>query len=139
MALVDFSLGDVGEVFKDIREAITGEAITDPNKKAELEVKLQELEQEMRKAQVEVNKVEAANSNVFIAGARPFILWVCGVAVAYHFIIAPFLFSIFSAFSVNFTLPELDIGMLFNLMISMLGLAGLRTYEKLKGVNGNHA
>lgn len=138
MGLVDFSLGDVGEVFKDIREAITGEAIVDPNKKAEIELKLQQLEQEMRKAQVEVNKVEASNSNTFIAGWRPFIGWVGGFSIAYVFLLQPFITYIASMFGVNATPPEIDTGMLFNLVLAMLGFGGFRTYEKLRGVQNKH-
>ena len=56
MGLIDFSLGDVGKVIKDVREAITGKAIEDPAKKAEIELKLKELEQAINLGQIEVNK-----------------------------------------------------------------------------------
>ena len=138
MALINFSLDSIGNLAKDIREAITGEAILDPNKRADIELKLKELEQAIALGQIEINKAEAKNPNWFVAGARPFILWVCGIAIAYSFIIAPFLHSLFSVFNINFPLPKIDIGILFNLLLSMLGLAGMRTYEKLKGVNGRH-
>ena len=138
MGLIDFSLSGIGDLVKDVREAITGEAIKDPVKKAELELKLKQLEQAVNQGQININKIEAQNPNWFIAGARPFIIWVCGFAILYSFILAPFLHSAFMAFNIKFPLPELNIGILFNLLLSMLGLAGLRTYEKLKGVNSNH-
>jgi len=139
MGLFDFSLKDIGETIKDIREAITGEAIKDPTKLAEIQYKLTQLENELKKGQIEINKIEAQNSNWFIAGARPFILWTCGFALAYQFILAPFLHSVFFMLNLNYPLPQIDMGVLFNLMTAMLGLSGLRTYEKLKGVNGNHS
>jgi len=137
MSLVDFSLGDVGEVFKDIREAVTGEAIVDPNKKAELDTKLKQLEQELLKAQIEVNKEEAKSKFLLTAGWRPFIGWVGGVALAYTFLISPLL----SWLSVNFGWqppPNVDVAVLFNLITAMLGFGAFRTYEKLKGVQDKH-
>ena len=139
MGLFDFSLKDIGETIKDIREAITGEVIKDPTKLAEIQYKLTQLENELKKGQIEINKIEAQNPNWFIAGARPFILWTCGFALAYQFILAPFLHSVFFMLNLNYPLPQIDMGVLFNLMTAMLGLSGLRTYEKLKGVNGNHS
>jgi len=138
MGLVDFKLGDIGNLFKDLREAITGKGIEDPNKQAEIQLKLEQLEQAIKLGQIEINKEEAKNKNIFVSGARPFILWVCGIAVAYNFVLAPFLFSIFKAFGIQFDLPTLDMGVLFNLMSSMLGLSALRTYEKVKNVNHKH-
>ena len=74
MALVDFSLGDVGSLFTDLREAITGEKIIDPIKAQELSQKLIELEQKLPLAQIELLKVEASHASKFVAGARPFII-----------------------------------------------------------------
>ena len=138
MGLVDFKLEDIGSLFKDLREAITGKGIEDPNKQAEIRLKLEQLEQAIKLGQIEINKEEAKHKNIFVSGARPFILWVCGIAIAYNFVLAPLLFSILKAFGVQFTLPDLDMGTLFNLMSSMLGLSALRTYEKVKGVNHKH-
>jgi hypothetical protein len=83
-------------------------------------------------AQAEINKTEAASSEIFIAGWRPFIGWVCGVAFAYHFIVQPLL-----AFAINNAggearLPAFDMDALFTVLMGMLGLGGLRTLEKIK-------
>lgn len=137
MGLID--LQSIGDLLKDVREAITGTAIKDPVKKAELETKIQAMENSLKQGQIQTNIEEAKSKNWFVAGARPFIIWVCGFAILYSFILAPFLHSIFSVFNVNFPLPKIEIGALFNLLLAMLGLAGMRTYEKSKGVNGNHA
>jgi len=138
MGLIDFSVGDIGNLFKDVREAITGKAIEDPNKKAEIELKLSQLEQALKMGQIEINKAEAQNPNWFVAGWRPFIGWTGGIALAYTFVVAPFLHSFFAVFKVNYPLPDLDIGLLMNLVIAMLGLAGMRTYEKTKKVQDLH-
>lgn len=107
-------------------------------KRMELELKEKELDTRVIEKVHETNIAEAKSHNWFIAGWRPFIGWVSGIALAYSFVIAPFLHSLFEAFHINFPLPELDIGLLVNLLLGMLGLAGLRTYEKVKGVNNRH-
>jgi len=52
MSLINFSIGDIGNLFKDIREAITGEKIKDPSKKAEVELKLSQLEQALKQGKL---------------------------------------------------------------------------------------
>ena len=133
-----FDIKSIGGILTSAREAITGEKIKDPTKLAEIDLQLKQLEQALQQGQIDINKEEAKSSNWFVAGARPFIIWICGIALLYSFILAPFLHSVFSIFHLNFPLPKIDIGILLNLLLSMLGLAGMRTYEKLKGVNGNH-
>ncbi len=89
-------------------------------------------------AQVEVNKAEAAHRSTFVAGWRPFIGWVCGFALAYHFIVVPML--TFGLVTFNVTglhpsdLPKFEMDSLMTVLLGMLGLGGLRTFEKTKGV-----
>jgi len=138
MGLIDFSLNDIGDVLVKAREAITGKRIIDDNEAKKLEIKLKEIETALLSGQIEINKIEAKNSNVFVAGWRPFIGWVCGVAIAYHFVLYPFLVGVFGLFEINYVLPTLEMGVLFNLLLAMLGMAGLRTYEKLSDVHNKH-
>ena len=94
-----------------------------------------ELEKEiisLNKAQLEVNKVEAANENVFVSGWRPFIGWACGVSLAYHFIAEPMIQYIFIANGIQFETPEFDFSQLSTIVMAMLGMSTLRTYEKTK-------
>jgi hypothetical protein len=91
--------------------------------------------QELAKGQLEINKAEAQHRNIFVAGWRPFIGWTCGVALAWHFVISPFV--IFGASMAGFELPELpefDMGSLMTVLMGMLGLGGLRTFEKVKNI-----
>lgn len=86
-------------------------------------------------AQVEVNKAEAASGSVFKGGWRPFIGWVCGFAFAYHFILQPLIVFGVTAAGIEIPpLPEFDMGSLMTVMMGMLGLGGLRTFEKQKGL-----
>ncbi len=91
--------------------------------------------QQLAMSQIEVNKAEAASGSIFKGGWRPFIGWVCGLAFAYHFILQPILVFIFAATGANLPeLPEFDMGTLLPVLGGMLGIGGLRTYEKQKGL-----
>ena len=91
--------------------------------------------QELAKGQLEINKAEAASGSVFKGGWRPFIGWVCGVAFAYHFVLQPFIVFGVTAFGVEIPeLPSFDMGSLMTVMMGMLGLGGLRSYEKKQGL-----
>jgi hypothetical protein len=86
-------------------------------------------------AQVETNREEAKHKNVFVAGWRPFIGWTCGVALAWHFVLAPLVLFIAGWSGVQLpTLPEFDMDSLMTVLLGMLGLGGLRSWEKTKGV-----
>lgn len=84
-------------------------------------------------AQLQVNAAEAASPSVFVAGWRPFIGWVCGVALAYTYIAVPFVTFGFSW--AGHPLPKLPVldDNLWELMFGMLGMGALRTFEKVKG------
>jgi len=91
--------------------------------------------QQLAMAQIEVNKAEAASGSVFKGGWRPFIGWVCGFAFAYHFILQPILLFGTAAAGVSLPpLPEFDMSQMMPVLLGMLGLGGLRTYEKKTGV-----
>lgn len=102
--------------------------------KADMELALVKAANEAALAQVEVNKIEAGHSSVFVAGWRPAIGWVCATALAWAFIVAPFATWSMAVFGVRETLPTIATDNLFELVLAMLGLGGLRTFEKLKGV-----
>jgi hypothetical protein len=91
-----------------------------------------QLIQEINKAQIEVNKVEAGSSNLFVSGWRPFIGWTCGVALCYHFILQPFLMFVLLSAGKPMELPVFQMETLTTILMGLLGLGGLRTYEKVK-------
>jgi len=87
-------------------------------------------------AQIEVNKAEAASSSTFKGGWRPFVGWVCGTAFAYHFVIQPLAIFVLAYYGLEVPdLPEFDMGQLMTVLMGMLGLGGLRSFEKYKGVS----
>jgi hypothetical protein len=127
-------LGDIftgaGSLAKDIRTAVTGDI--SPEKKAELEAKALEIEATILKAQMEVNAAEAASTSLFIAGARPAIMWIGALVILYSYIIDPILQTC------GVTTPDIEMGDLWPVITGLLGLGTMRTYEKTKGVVGKH-
>jgi hypothetical protein len=114
--------------------------IEDKDQKAQLAHELATMAdrhaQDLALAQIEVNKAEAASGSIFKGGWRPFIGWVCGGAFAYHFVLQPVIvFGVLTAGIDLPPLPEFDMASLMTVMMGMLGLGGLRTYEKQKGIS----
>lgn len=85
--------------------------------------------------QMEVNKVEAANASLFVAGWRPAIGWVCGAAFAFKFVVGPLAVVLMAMAGHPITLPVFDFTEMSTILLGMLGLGGLRTVEKIKGVS----
>jgi hypothetical protein len=118
---------------------ILDKVIEDKDQKAQLAHELATMAdrhaQDLALAQIEVNKAEAASGSVFKGGWRPFIGWVCGGAFAYHFVLQPVIvFAVLTAGVELPPLPEFDMASLMTVMMGMLGLGGLRTYEKKQGI-----
>ena len=91
--------------------------------------------QELAKGQLEINKAEAASGSVFKGGWRPAIGWVCALALMWTYFAQPFISFAVGAFGIALPpLPELDMGALMPLMLGMLGLGSMRSYEKMKGL-----
>lgn len=95
-------------------------------------------ETDLAKGQIETNTAEAANSSLFVSGWRPFIGWVCGLSFANQFFVGPLLTycsTLYTGHAVPW--PTLDTTTMMPLLMGMLGLGGLRTYEKLSNVARN--
>jgi hypothetical protein len=83
--------------------------------------------QELAKGQLDVNKVEAAHKSLFVSGWRPAIGWICGLALLYSTILAPIL-------GIWFIVPPVDSSLLTSVLMGMLGLGAMRSYEKKNNV-----
>ena len=111
--------------------------LPDANQREKAALEIAQMVHAGNMAQIEVNKIEAASSNLFVAGWRPAIGWICGAGYAYAFIIQPFLIFLITAFQVTLNtaqLPTLDMGEMGLMLANLLGFGAMRTYEK---VNGN--
>ena len=107
------------------------------DKKRQAELVLEQLRnsQAQLMGQLEINKVEAAHRSVFVAGWRPFIGWCCGLGVLYSFFLRPILTWVLLVIDAGLpVLPELDGEELAAMISGLLGLGGLRTWEKTRRV-----
>tara|TARA_Y100000310_G_C20582972_1_gene763926 strand:+ start:568 stop:975 length:408 start_codon:yes stop_codon:yes gene_type:complete len=100
----------------------------------EIQAKLTDSLSKIDLAQLDINKQEAAHRSVFVAGWRPFIGWVCGFALAYTYVVQPMAMFVLAQTGHLVTLPQVDMALMMPVLMGMLGLGGLRTFEKTKGV-----
>ncbi len=91
--------------------------------------------QEIAKGQMEINAVEAANSNVFVSGWRPFIGWTCGLGMFGNFITIPFSNFVLALLEYDIVIPLVPLETMMPVLMGMLGLGAMRTYEKKSGVS----
>jgi hypothetical protein len=102
--------------------------------KLEMEAKLLEAATQQAGQQAAINQVEAEHQSIFVSGWRPFIGWVCGAGLAWAFVVAPMLAWLLPVTGVVTALPVLQMEYLLELVVAMLGLGALRSFEKMKGV-----
>lgn len=102
--------------------------------KLEMEAKLLEAVTVQAGQQAAINQVEAGHASIFVSGWRPFIGWVCGAGLAWAFVVAPMAGWLLPAVGATVVLPVLQMEYLLELVVAMLGLGALRSFEKLKGV-----
>lgn len=128
-------LGIVGKVFEHIWP--------DPAQQAEAQLKLAQLAQseemaaldadmQIALAQINVNNTEAQSDDLFKSGWRPAIGWICGSAFGWQFVAMPALQFGCAAFGHTIALPAVDMSQMMPVLLGMLGLGGMRTFEKVR-------
>ncbi len=127
----------IDKFFKPISDLI-GKAIPDKTKKMELEHAIKTQMFELSKQQNEINLAQAKHASVFVAGARPAIMWVACLGLMWSFFLAPMLNWIVAISGSSIQPPVLNTEGLMTLTLSLLGLGGMRTAEKWKGVARNN-
>jgi hypothetical protein len=133
-------LGAAGGLARDLRTAFTGTAPLTEEMRIKmidqanaLEKAASDLQTQMVTGQIDLNKLDAQSGSLFRAGWRPFVGWVCAAGLAYEYLLQPFL-AWGSAIWVIPVPPHLDMSTLMPLLLGLLGIAGMRTMEKIKGV-----
>lgn len=132
--MIDLVRAAIGPLFEGVLRLIP-----DKNKRAEAEElfngQILQALTSLVQGQLDINREQAKHKSVFVAGARPFLLWVCGVSFAWQFFLGPMCHWLLLIWAPETPAPPvLDIGPLMTLCLGMLGLGGLRTYEKRLGV-----
>ena len=102
--------------------------------KIEAKIAMAEIAVRVPTMQMEINKIEANHPSLFVSGWRPFIGWICGAGFGYAFLIQPLVNGFIGMLGYEQTFPSLDTGTLVSIVVPMLGLAGYRSYEKVKGL-----
>ena len=130
----------IGSVIESVGK-VAGDLITTDKERMQLELEGRKLDQAIDLAQIEVNKVEAASSSVFVAGWRPAIGWIGAAAMAYQFLLYPMLLWGWTYLQGTGWIPKelspppvLDADQLWVILSGILGIAGMRSFEKTKGV-----
>lgn len=107
--------------------------LTSDDERAQAAMVLERLRQHPGELQVELNKVEAQHRSVFVAGWRPCVGWVCAVGVAWAYLGHPLMTWAAAIWAPGLKPPAIVTDHLLELVLAMLGLAGLRSFEKTKG------
>ena len=101
---------------------------------AELIKAAQDQDFQLALAQIKVNEEEAKSDNIFKSGWRPSIGWTCSVAFVLHFVAFPIINFVIVALGYKEVVISFDMATLMTVLGGLLGIGGLRTYEKVKGI-----
>ena len=130
LGIVESVVGVAGKVLDKFVE--------DKDLKAKLEAELKSQIISLDLAQAQANIEQAKHSSVFIAGARPAIMWICAFGLGWQFIFQPITVWLFAVLGSDIILPVLETEGLMSLTLSLLGLGSMRSFEKYKGIQRNN-
>jgi len=143
-------MGGTGLVNVDVGSVITGignvadNLFTSDEERLQMALEDKKIDAGIATGQMAINQAEATHRSLFVAGWRPAIGWICAFAMGYQFILYPFLIWIWAILQVKGWVPDdlapppvLDTTALYTVLLGMLGIGGMRTWEKFKGVNSN--
>jgi len=130
LGIADSVIGIAGKVLDKFVED------KDLKKKLDHELRSQIISLDL--AQAQANVEQAKHSSVFIAGARPAIMWICAFGLGWQFVFQPVTAWLFTVLGSDMVLPILATEGLMPLTLSLLGLGSMRSFEKFKGVQRNN-
>ena len=110
---------------------LIGKFVKDKDLQAQLDHELSTLFHQANLAQIEVNKIEA-QGKPFQRNWRPSVGRICSFALAYHFILSPIIEVIIKVSGVQIDMPDFDFSQLSAILMALLGMSGLRSYDKMK-------
>ena len=121
-----------------VAETVIDRLVPDKNAKSkamrEMEKALVDAHAKGMLGQLEINKVEAGHRSIFGAGGRPMCGWICAAALGFHFIVAPVVQWAGTIGGWHLPIPEFDMSSLMTILLGMLGIGGMRSFEKFKGI-----
>ena len=121
-----------------VAETVIDRLVPDKNAKSkamrEMEKALVDAHAKGMLGQLEINTVEAGHRSIFVAGWRPMCGWICAAALGFHFIVAPVVQWAGTIGGWHLPIPEFDMSSLMTILLGMLGIGGMRSFEKFKGI-----
>ena len=127
----------IDKFFKPISDLI-GKAIPDKTKRMELESSIKSQMIDLQKSQNEINLEQAKHASIFVSGARPAIMWICAFGLGWQFVFQPVAVWIIAVGGIDVVLPIIETEGLLSLTLALLGLGGMRSFEKSKGIQRNN-
>mgnify|MGYP000925293423 CR=1 FL=1 len=127
----------IGSIVESVSK-VADDLVTSDEERLKIALEGKQIDADIAKSQMEVNKVEAASTNLFVSGWRPCIGWIGAIAIGYQFVLYPLMVWAWTIAQDKGLLttsppPVLDADVLFALITGMLGIAGLRSFDKVKG------
>ena len=130
LGIADSIIGVAGKVLDKFVE--------DKDLKTKLDFELRKAYSDANIAQIEVNKEQAKHPSLFVAGARPSIMWICAFGLGWQFVFLPIVTWYMAFTGQPILLPVIESEGLMSLTLALLGLGGMRTFEKKNGTNRNN-
>ena len=135
MALDALGIGAIADLAKDLVSRFFPDKTETEKAQMSLILVTMQNQMAMNQGQMDINKVEAASPNFFVSGWRPWVGWVCGSACAWNWIGLPVANFLMAAFKHPLAVAPADLTQMLPLLLGMLGMGALRTYEKTQGVS----
>ena len=130
LGIADSIIGVAGKVLDKFVE--------DKDLKTKLDFELRKAYSDANLAQIDVNKEQAKHPSIFIAGARPSIMWICAFGLGWQFVFLPVAIWYMTISGQPVVLPDIETEGLMSLTLALLGLGGMRTFEKKNGTHRNN-
>lgn len=125
----------IGDIIQTVGN-LAGDLITTEKERTQLEIDGYNAETKRLESQAEINKIEAGSSSLWVSGARPFIMWICGVAFAYVAVLEPVLrFAAKVWFGYSGDFPVIDTNITMQVLLGILGLGVMRSFDKKAGTS----
>ena len=130
LGIADSIIGVAGKVLDKF--------VADKDLKAKLDFELRKAYSDANLAQIDVNKEQAKHPSIFIAGARPSIMWICAFGLGWQFVFLPVAIWYMTVSGQAVVLPDIETEGLMSLTLALLGLGGMRTFEKRNNTHRNN-
>ena len=125
----------IAEAVVGVVGSVLDKFVEDKDLRSKLNHELKTQVQQANMAQIEVNKAQAAHPSIFVAGARPAIMWICAFGLGWQFVFQPVFIWVLAVTSYSVPMPVIPTDGLLTLTLSLLGLGGMRSFEKMKGIH----